>query len=759
MAGDRRCARLLSAAFAILILLSACSAQPEPEVEETAAPETGETDWVYVPEFTRLADWAGCFALAGERLYFDGVETLASGQETGGAVTRHILRSAPALGGEVSDLASFEAAPTPEGASVSGGISCMCALPDGGFAAVERAFFSMPEPMEETSGATSSDLAAGFESAESHILHIFDAAGESRAVKDITGLLGGEGVEACAADAAGYIYLLTSGGGALVLDRGGGFVSRSAGEGGFSGLVRLGEKVCALLNTQEGISLLPIDPVGAAAGKEELLLPASAQEPYPGTEHALLWSDGERLLGLAPGEEEPEELLYFSDAGLDGDMLAAAFQEEGGDILCLAWESDGTWLVRLEKTAASQAPVKTRLTLAGLDIDYGIRRAVLDFNRRDGGSVIELRDYAGEGEEAFLAEMAAGKLPDILCTDSLPADSLADKGLLRDLAPYIEGDAALGGFDALVTPYFDALRRDGALYEVSEGFCLRCCMAPAELEGRSLDLATLRELAEGLPEVCTLLGPEVTAASLFRELCMANLERYADAGSGVCRFTTQEFISLLKFCGGFPREAAQEKSAAPHGIMEAGAQLIASTSFDRQLLDYVGNKAAMGGEICLPGVLGGDGSAAFVKEPGLAISASCKAPEAAWSFVRTLLTEEYQAGARSGLCLPSNRAVLEALLEARSLGEGWSEQHYLIPGQGTQSYAPGSVGGESFTREDAQLLLAAIDGAKGLYGTQDEELLGIVNEEAGRFFAGDCTAEQCAAVIQDRVSIYINERR
>ena len=62
-------------------------------------------------------------------------------------------------------------------------------------------------------------------------------------------------------------------------------------------------------------------------------------------------------------------------------------------------------------------------------------------------------------------------------------------------------------------------------------------------------------------------------------------------------------------------------------------------------------------------------------------------------------------------------------------------------------------------REDAQLLLAAIDGAKGLYGAQDEELLGIVNEEAGRFFAGDCTAEQCAAVIQDRVSIYINERR
>lgn len=176
MAGDRRCARLLSAAFAILILLSACSAQPEPEVEETARARDRGDGLGLCPRAHEARRLGRLLRPGGERLYFDGVETLVSGQETGGAVTRPILRSASALGGEVSDLASFEAAPTPGGASVSGGISCMCALPDGGFAAVERAFFSMPEPMEETSGATSSDLAAGFESAESHILHIFDAA-------------------------------------------------------------------------------------------------------------------------------------------------------------------------------------------------------------------------------------------------------------------------------------------------------------------------------------------------------------------------------------------------------------------------------------------------------------------------------------------------------------------------------------------------------------------------------------------------------
>lgn len=758
MLGKRGAKRLLPAVLAVITLLSACSAR-EGEAQDTPAPGTPgaqEEAWTLVPEFTKLGEGsAGCAALAGDWLYFDGYEF--SGGEDLPSTAQPGLNRAPAGGGEAEPLADFEPAQAPEGAAVSGGIACMCGLPDGGLAAVERAFFSRPaEAGEQAQAAASSDLTPAFESGESHYLHLFDAAGGLRAVKDISRFAEG-GVTACAADAAGYIYLCTGLGGVVVLDRDGGYVSGSQ-EGQFGGLVRLDGRVCALQDTGEGVSLLPIDPVDAAVGEAALSLPASAARPFAGTEHALLWSDGERLLGLAPGAEEPEELLYLSDAGVNGGMLAAVFQEEDGDILCVENESSGLWLVRLEKTPASEAPEKTRLTLAGLDIDYRIRSAVLDFNRRDGESLIGLRDCAGQGEAAFLAELAAGKLPDILYTAGLPADSLADRGCLRDLSPYIEGDEALGGFDALVGAYFSALRRDGALYEVSEGFYLRCCMAPAELAGRALDLAALRELAADLPEGCTLLGPETTAASLFSELCTANLGRYADEESGECRFATQEFISLLKFCAEFPREAAEGQSSAPHGYVEPGAQLIVGLTLDRQLSYYVGSKAALGGEICLPGVLGGDGSAAFVKEPGLAVSDSCKAPEAAWSFVRTLLTEEYQ-NARAGLCLPSNRAALEGLLEARALGEGWSDIYFTSPGGPVQHYDPAAAGGESFTREDAQLLLAAIDGAKGLYGAQDEELLGIVNEEAGRFFAGDCTAEQCAAVIQDRVSIYINERR
>ncbi|MBR3629522.1 MAG: hypothetical protein IKN55_03510, partial [Oscillospiraceae bacterium] len=40
----------------------------------------------------------------------------------------------------------------------------------------------------------------------------------------------------------------------------------------------------------------------------------------------------------------------------------------------------------------------------------------------------------------------------------------------------------------------------------------------------------------------------------------------------------------------------------------------------------------------------------------------------------------------------------------------------------------------------------------------DTTITVIVQEEAGKFFAGDCTAESAAAAIQGRVSLYLSEQ-
>ena len=53
-----------------------------------------------------------------------------------------------------------------------------------------------------------------------------------------------------------------------------------------------------------------------------------------------------------------------------------------------------------------------------------------------------------------------------------------------------------------------------------------------------------------------------------------------------------------------------------------------------------------------------------------------------------------------------------------------------------------------------------IDYAKGISRVQfdNPKIISIVEEETGMYFAGDQTAEKCAEMIQNRVSLYLSEQ-
>ena len=62
------------------------------------------------------------------------------------------------------------------------------------------------------------------------------------------------------------------------------------------------------------------------------------------------------------------------------------------------------------------------------------------------------------------------------------------------------------------------------------------------------------------------------------------------------------------------------------------------------------------------------------------------------------------------------------------------------------------------TAEEAAELTAYIDGIT-VCGIPDEFIYNIVEEETARYFAGDCTAEDAARIIQSRVSLYLAEQQ
>ncbi|MGI6026455.1 MAG: hypothetical protein ACOX7G_05745 [Candidatus Scatomorpha sp.] len=725
MPKKRRAAAIIAALLA-LALLTACGA---PEPVNSGAPEP-EGEYVLVPEFTQLAPGgAACAALCGGRLFFDGADG-----------SRPALYSAELTGGGAERFEGFEPLPVPEGAEGSGYISGLAAAPDGGLVFVESAFFSTQEDGTETA-ASSSDLQPGYAREERRILHILDAEFAERAARDMTELLTDENgaiasVTDCAADAAGYIYLAASDGRALVFDRDGGFVSATDGETPVRDLVSLGEDVCAVITDDAGTYLLPIDPVNGAVGEAELTLPASVRR-LSAAGDGLLWSDGQRLMALAPDETEPQALLYWTDVGVDASFLTWLGRSGEGDILCLVYAADGLWLVRLVSTPASEVPERETLTLAGVGISSDIMGEAAHFNRTDGGTLIELRDYS-TGAERLNADILTGSAPDILYTNGLDTASLAEGGFLVDLAPYIAADAELSG--ALVRPYAQA----GEIYTASGAFVLSTWAGPASLEGLTPELETLRTLAEDLPEGCTLLGPDMAGQALFSELCGHELSRFVDWESASCDFTSGEFAALLEFCAALPEGDASGGSDAAR--IAAGGQLLTVLELGGGFSAYTAAKSAYGGELALLGVPGGEGRAELELMPGLAMTAACGDTDAAWRFIRRLLTEDCQSGSAQLSGLPTNRAALEARLEA----ETDSDAAFYYPDYAWEA---------DFTAEDASLILAAVEDAVPAPEADSALVLCLVDEEAERFFAGDCTAADCAAVIQDRVTVYLNEQR
>ncbi len=737
-----------AAMAALIVVTSALSGCGEAGPEATEGAGAG---YVYRAEFTALdgvEPGGGNAVMAGGRIWLPGrlvtgYEQLESRGESMGFSIRRTY-SAPTYEpvlyeltakGAVSRFTGFSPARPPEGMSGSGSICGICAGSDGGLVLLENSFASAETG--EAGSASAGDLTPVYESRDVWLLHIYGPDGAERCRVDLGALpgTGQAGARSLACDGSGYIYVLDGAGRVLVLDRSGAYVSRSPEGGGFDFLSSLGGRVYGLDETDAGWELWAVDPVNGAVSRTGFTLPGAAARHFADSEYDLLYCEGRKLMGLDLGGR-PQELLDLLDCGVSGSSLLGLFRLENGDLLCLLDEPGGAKLVRLVKAPADEAPAKKRLTLACAGLDYSLQNAIYQFNREHPGAAIEVIDYGSDADALTLlaADAGAGRLPDILCTAGLPLRGLIAKGYLLELTPLIEADM---GFGALVEPLFEAMRVDGGLYEVTAGFSLGAVSAPAGLEGTKLDAAGLAELMAGLPEGLSLFERSLSPSGVFSLLFEP--EEWIDWESGECRFDSAEFIALLEFAASYPQERADR----------ADGHLLGSLSLGSMPESWLYEKAYFGGDMAVLDSPGGEGGVFGLCPLRLGISSSCEDTKLAWDFVRRLLEPDFQAGSVSGAYLPSSAAALESLLDG-AVEEGES-------GRCTVAYGGTSL---SFGRQDAEAverLIAStrrIDGGYGLETLED-----IVTEEVSRFFSGACSAEDCAALVQDRAGTYVNEQR
>ena len=139
------------------------------------------------------------------------------------------------------------------------------------------------------------------------------------------------------------------------------------------------------------------------------------------------------------------------------------------------------------------------------------------------------------------------------------------------------------------------------------------------------------------------------------------------------------------------------------------------------------------------------------------INSFCTNPEAAWSFVRTLLLpENQQALAQNGF--PLRRDTLEQMaLLAQQPAELPVLPVYFQQLRDDPENEAWDYFSRGLTPEESSQIVSLIEATDVLY-RYDAAVAAILAEEAAQYYSGVRTAEEAAALIQNRVQTYLAEQ-
>lgn len=344
------------------------------------------------------------------------------------------------------------------------------------------------------------------------------------------------------------------------------------------------------------------------------------------------------------------------------------------------------------------------------------------------------------------AEMISN-VPDLFLMQSFDAAKLRNAGLITDWYPVMAADESFDPGE-YQTHIWELLETNGKLYQLCVSFDLYGIGGAAELYGDRTGW-TIDEFRAFLAEHSGTVG--TTQERMLQLMLWYGVQfEFVDWAERTGRFETQEFYDWLAFLNELPVVAdapMQINVVRIHGPHSYGMDWKQNGYYTR----CVG----------LPSQTGSGPAIAI--DQSFALSSQTECVDACWTFMKWLLSRETQELVQSTDSIPIRRDVWESALwwarmsgaNENSLFAGSTMGMEMVDGEPRAIYHPGLPAEEIEYLRD---MVANADYVSlGFFDYEDITL--IVEEEVLAYLAGDKTAEDCARIIQSRVSTMLAERR
>lgn len=453
----------------------------------------------------------------------------------------------------------------------------------------------------------------------------------------------------------------------------------------------------------------------------------------------------DKLLNLASFGILPDDILYLGMRGNEIEII-----DNHGEI----GNSEYT-------TIAEGESEETILTLGVMLLsDYPkLENAIAEFNRYSEDIRVEVVSYYNEqagfaaGLEQLKLDVVRGEAPDIIDVSGFDYSVFADKGVLADLYAFMENDNACNK-DMLMPSVLEAYEINGHLYSVAPEFQLYTMWGNnAVIQNRSG--VTLTEMIQMLGDsdksINAIYGFSADEPVLTT-LCTFGMDEFVDWDKGTCDFTGEYFKELLTFAKEY--ESDYSEDSLSKDIAEG--DIVITVGLIDSVADYQIESELYGGDLAFVGYPTANGSGTAISFQGnqLAINARTDKQDAAWEFVKY-----YLLNASDGENFPVVKTQFEETMVKAM------EPEMVVSVEGTYEAAKGSYYDDDVyievfeaAQEEVAAVQALIDEADNRY-EYNVEILNIINEEAQGYFAGQKDLDATTEIIQNRVTLYLQEQR
>lgn len=482
-----------------------------------------------------------------------------------------------------------------------------------------------------------------------------------------------------------------------------------------------------------------------------------------GIEYDFYYKDDAGIYGYDIASKKSTKVMDYVASNISSDNSYSITPIAKDTMMGTTWDESGSKVVIYKKVDPSTITDKETITVGAMYVDDNVKKAAIAFNKKNNKYQIEFKDYSNEEDPQtkMNADIIAGNVPDILCLSGLSVDQYVEKGILEDLTSYYEKDSDVSA-DDMIPSVAKAMQIDGKYYYIAPGFYVNTLVGAAKTVGTEPGW-TMDDLKKVLDENkdARPFYSENKNDNLYNFITM-NISDYVDWSTGECTFDGQDFKDILEICNRGTNEEtdySEDSPSEPSLIKEGKVLLTNGGSLDMESVELY--EAMFNGDITFIGYPNKDKDGSYFSfDNQLGIYSKSKNKDAAWEFLKTFLTKEYQGNRNNLYSNPTRQDAFDMLVKSKTATEKYTDElgNEVEPLETGWGWDDLNVDIGPLTDKQAQMYIDLVNNTDKT-GEYNNEIGNIITEEAKAYFSGQKSLDETADVIQNRVKTYVNENR